>query len=40
MAFGLILQDFSCNLTEAMIDNLIAKVVLGLEQKFGATLRV
>ncbi len=40
MAFGLILQDFSRNLMDEMIAEVIAKIIAGLEQRFGATLRV
>lgn len=40
MAFGLILQDFSRNLTDETIDGVIARIIAGLEQRFGATLRV
>jgi phenylalanyl-tRNA synthetase beta chain len=40
MAFGLILQDFSRNLTDLEVDNIISKIVAGLEQRFGAMLRV
>jgi phenylalanyl-tRNA synthetase beta chain len=40
MAFGLILQDFSRNLIDQMVDETIAKIIAGLEQQLGATLRV
>ncbi len=40
IAFGLILQDFSRNLTDLEVDNIISKILAGLEQQFGATLRV
>jgi phenylalanyl-tRNA synthetase beta chain len=40
MAFGLILQDFSRNLTDRTVDETIAKIITGLEQQLGATLRV
>lgn len=40
MAFSLILQDFSCNLTDKAVDDVIAKITSELEQQLGATLRV
>lgn len=40
MAFGLILQDFSRNLTDQTVAETIAKIIAGLEQQLGATLRV
>ncbi|MEE4376890.1 MAG: phenylalanine--tRNA ligase subunit beta [Candidatus Competibacteraceae bacterium] len=40
MAFGLILQDFSRNLTDRGVEQIVAKIVTGLEQQFGAKLRV
>lgn len=40
MAFGLILQDFSRNLTDKTIDNIIAMIVTGLQRQLNATLRV
>jgi phenylalanyl-tRNA synthetase beta chain len=40
MAFGLILQDFSRNLTDLEVDNIISNILAELEQRFGATLRV
>jgi len=40
MAFSLILQDFSRNLTDLGVEQIVAKIVTGLEQQFGAKLRV
>jgi phenylalanyl-tRNA synthetase beta chain len=40
MAFSLILQDFSSTLTDSTVDDEISRIVSGLEQKLGATLRV
>jgi phenylalanyl-tRNA synthetase beta chain len=40
MAFSLILQDFSRNLTDLGVERIVAKIVTGLEQQFGAKLRV
>ncbi len=40
LAFGLILQDFSRNLIDQVVDETIAKIIAGLEAQLGATLRV
>ncbi len=40
LAFGLILQDFSRNLTDVAVDDIVSKIVSGLEKQFGAMLRV
>ena len=40
LAFGLILQDFSRNLRDQEVDNIISEIVSGLNQQFGARLRV
>ncbi|MFO1429022.1 MAG: phenylalanine--tRNA ligase subunit beta [Candidatus Competibacteraceae bacterium] len=40
LAFGLILQDFSRNLTDQVMDETIAKIIAGLATQLGATLRV
>ncbi len=40
LAFGLILQDFSRNLTHVAVDDIVSKIVSGLEKQFGAMLRV
>jgi len=40
MALGLILQDFSRNLTDALVDQIVSDIVAGLTQQLGATLRV
>lgn len=40
LAFGLILQDFSRNLRDATVEQIMADITAGLAQQFGATLRV
>jgi phenylalanyl-tRNA synthetase beta chain len=40
LAFGLILQDFSSNLTDEGVDRIVANIVTGLGEALGATLRV
>ena len=40
MAFSLILQDFSRNLTDLAVAEIVSKIIAGLEQRLGATLRV
>lgn len=39
VAFGLILQDFSSNLTDQAVDEIVAGIITGLEQRFDARLR-
>jgi phenylalanyl-tRNA synthetase beta chain len=40
MALGLILQDFSRNLTDLVVDETVSKIVAGLKHRLGATLRM
>jgi phenylalanyl-tRNA synthetase beta chain len=40
LAFGLILQDFSSNLTDSRVEKIITGIVTGLKKTLGATLRV
>jgi phenylalanyl-tRNA synthetase beta chain len=40
MALGLILQDFSRNLTESVVDETVSKIVSELKRRLGATLRM
>jgi phenylalanyl-tRNA synthetase beta chain len=40
LTFGLILQDFSRNLTDQSVDELINAIITGLHQRHGAQLRV
>ncbi|MDS4029378.1 MAG: phenylalanine--tRNA ligase subunit beta [Candidatus Contendobacter sp.] len=40
LAFGLILQDFSHNLTDSMVEKTVSGIIAGLAGQFGATLRV
>ncbi len=40
IAFGLIFQDFSSNLTDLMIDEVILQITASLQQQLNATLRV
>ncbi len=40
LAFGLILQDFSHNLTDHVVEAAVSGIIAGLAQQFGATLRV
>jgi phenylalanyl-tRNA synthetase beta chain len=40
LTFGLILQDFSRNLTDQSVDELINAIITGLYQRHGAQLRV
>lgn len=40
LALGLILQDFSRNLTDRMVDDTVSQTITGLEQQLGAKLRV
>jgi phenylalanyl-tRNA synthetase beta chain len=40
MAFSLILQDFSRNLTDLAVEETMLKITAGLQQKLGVTLRV
>ncbi len=40
LAFGLILQDFSRNLTDNVVEEAVSGILAGLTEQFGATLRV
>ena len=40
LAFGLILQDFSHNLTDNVVEEAVSGIIAGLAEQFGATLRV
>jgi phenylalanyl-tRNA synthetase beta chain len=40
LAFGLILQEFSHNLTESVVEETISGIIAGLHGQFGATLRI
>ncbi len=40
LAFGLILQDFSHNLTDSVVEETLSGIIAGLAGQFGATLRV
>jgi phenylalanyl-tRNA synthetase beta chain len=40
LAFGLILQDFSHNLTDSVVEETVSGIIAGLDEQFGATLRV
>lgn len=40
LALGLILQDFSRNLTDSMVEEAVSGIIAGLAEQFGATLRV
>ena len=40
LAFGLILQDFSRNLTDSLVEETVSGIIAGLAEQFGATLRV
>ena len=40
LAFGLILQDFSYNLTDSAVEETVSGIIAGLAEQFGATLRV
>jgi phenylalanyl-tRNA synthetase beta chain len=40
LGIGLVLQDANSTLHEADIDATISKILRGLEQNFGATLRI
>jgi len=40
LAFGLILQDFSHNLTDSVVEETVSGIIAGLAEQFGATLRV
>jgi phenylalanyl-tRNA synthetase beta chain len=40
LAFGLILQDFSHNLTDSVVEETVSGIIAGLVGQFGATLRV
>ncbi len=40
LAFGLILQDFSHNLTDSVVEETVSGIIAGLAGQFGATLRV
>jgi len=39
LAFGLILQDFSSNLTDQAIEQVVARILSGVQHQFGAQLR-
>jgi phenylalanyl-tRNA synthetase beta subunit len=36
----LILQDFSRNLTDSLVEETVSGIIAGLAEQFGATLRV
>jgi phenylalanyl-tRNA synthetase beta chain len=40
LALGLILQDFSRNLTDQIVEETVSGIIAGLTEQFGATLRV
>ena len=40
LALGLILQDFSRNLTDSVVDETVSGIIAGLTEQFDATLRV
>jgi phenylalanyl-tRNA synthetase beta chain len=40
LAFGLILQAFSHNLTDSVVEETVSGIIAGLAEQFGATLRV
>ncbi len=40
LTFGLILQDFSHNLTDSVVEETVSGIIAGLARQFGATLRV
>ena len=40
LALGLILQDFSRNLTDQVVEETVSGIIAGLTEQFGATLRV
>ncbi|HMQ12774.1 MAG TPA: hypothetical protein PKD21_04940, partial [Candidatus Competibacter phosphatis] len=40
LALGLILQDFSRNLTDNVVEETVSGIIAGLAEQFGATLRV
>jgi phenylalanyl-tRNA synthetase beta chain len=40
LAFGLIFQDFSSNLTDSRVEAVVSDILSGLERTLGATLRV
>lgn len=40
LALGLIIQDFSRNLTDHIVEETVSGIIAGLTEKFGATLRV
>lgn len=40
LAFSLILQDFSANLTDEAVEQITSNIIAGLAQRLGATLRV
>jgi phenylalanyl-tRNA synthetase beta chain len=40
LALGLILQDFSRNLTDNVVEETVSGIIAGLTEQFGATLRV
>ena len=40
LACGLILQDFSRNLTDSLVEETVSGIIAGLAEQFGATLRV
>ena len=40
LALGLILQDFSHNLTDSVVEETVSGIIAGLSAQFGATLRI
>ena len=40
LALGLILQDFSHNLTDSVVEETVSGIIAGLSGQFGATLRI
>jgi len=40
LALGLILQDFSRNLTDSVVEETVSGIIAGLAEQFDATLRV
>lgn len=40
LALGLILQDFSHNLTDSVVEETVSGIIAGLSKRFGATLRI
>ena len=39
LAFGLIFQDFSSSLTDQAVDDMVKRIIHGVEQELGGKLR-